>query len=216
MEPDTSMIEPKDGAQAPSIMAPDASQSTGVEPQAPETAPGALPENILKIPAMQGLMAGNPAAVSAAIKEFQKRGEAKLLIDNKDLLTRAGMGFYRSISGDLGVIFNQLHIHPDAIQAADKAGQLLSIAPPFDKVNHELSKAGAAHPVLNAQVPSGPASAPVPAPIQSATMPLPPPPASAQRKLMGARLANVSPGAPTSGPVAGQGALLRSILKPVV
>ena len=52
--------------------------------------------------------------------------------------------FYRSLSGQRGVMFNAMRIHPQDIQAADKAGKLLSsVAPDFDLVNHEVGKSRA-------------------------------------------------------------------------
>jgi hypothetical protein len=168
------------------------------------------------------VFAGAPAAVSAPIKEFANRPEAKLIIDNKDLLAKAGMGLYRSISGDLGVIFNALRLHPEALVAADKAGQLAKVAPPFDAVNAAIAQSGANHPALHVQsVPQGPPAPPMPTPPQNAAMPTPGPapsqsPASVQNKVSTARVGALTQDSPTSGPAPGRGRLLNSILKPVV
>jgi hypothetical protein len=182
---------------------------------------------------MQALIAGSPPAVSANLKEFGSNPAAKLIQANAGLLKQAGMGFYRSLSGDLGVIFNQFHVHPEDIQAADKAGKLSLIAPPFDTVNHAISKSGLRNPVLRPQggAPTALAPASLKAPPQiSAGLPGPlppgatpaappmvrPPPASVQTKLMAARAKNLSPGSPSSGPVPGAGRLLNQILTPTV
>lgn len=216
---DASIVEPNENAPA---------APPEVEPNQPQedTAPSpvALPPALLKMPAMQALVAGSPAAVSDNIKDFSKRGEAKLFVEHKDALAKAGFGFYRSLSGDIGVVFNMLHLHPQDLIAADKAGQLKTLAPDFDVVDHAVSKSGHNNPVLSRQsVPNGPAApravmppqmnsggAMPPAPAASA------PPASAQRKALQARISSLNPGAPTSGPAPGQGRLLASIMKPVV
>lgn len=212
------LVEPRDSA-APAVapapeMTPD--QTDPNTPQSAPEAPPSLPESLLRIPAIQGLMAGTPPAVSAPIKEFSKRGDAKLLIENKDLLLKAGFGLYRSLNGETGVLFNSLHIHGDALKQADAAGQLRAIAPSFDEVNHKLGKAGVQHPVFNAQVPAGPAAPPIMTPPQGNAMPEPVASAPAPRKAVQAKMNNLAPTAPSAGAVPGQGALLRNILKPVV
>jgi hypothetical protein len=167
-------------------------------------------------------MAGNPAALSANIKDFNKKPEAKILAENKQGLTEHGFDFYKSQSGDLGVIFNTLHIHPQDLQAADAAGKLREIAPPFDVVNHAVTKAGLHNPVLTAQTPpKGQAMAAPPVPPQAAQAPMPAQPAVAPagsailKNLMNQRVKNMQPGSPLSGPEPGAGRLLNQILKPV-
>jgi hypothetical protein len=206
------IVEPKDPTAAPA-----APEVTPTEP-APAASAKGLSDELLQIPAMQALFAGAPPALSAPIEEFQSRPEAKLLIDHKAELEKAGMGLYRSLDGKVGVIFNQLKIHGADIQAADKAGNLEQVAPPFDAVNDSIGKSGADNPVLNAQTPGGPALASPPA---SATNPPAQPPvaapaAGAQKAIAAARAKNATPGAPTSGPAPGAGRLLASILKPVL
>lgn len=173
-----------------------------------------IPPAILQIPAMQAILAGKPAAVSAPLAEFEKRPEAKALLDNKDALLKAGFGLYRSLSGEVGVVFNSFHIHPQELKAADQAGKLQQIAPPFDAVNDAVGKAGLNdHPVLQAnEVPIGPKGPPMPTPPQLNSPMGSPVPASVQRKAMTARLNNLTPGGPTSGPQPGGGRLLNSIL----
>jgi hypothetical protein len=165
---------------------------------------------------MQAVLAGKPAAVSASFEEFQKRPEAKAILANKDALLSAGFGLYKSLSGDTGVVFNTLHLHPEELVAADKAGKLQQIAPPFDQVNDMVAKAGPdTHPVLTAgDVPTGPKGPPMPTPPQMASGNMPHAPANppAQRQ----RVKNLTLGSPTSGPQPGAGRLLNSILKPVV
>lgn len=172
-----------------------------------------LPDELLQLPAVQGLFSGAPPAFSTPIATFEKRPEAKLIADNKDALQRAGVGLYRSLAGDLGVLFNQLYIAGNDIAQADKEGRLLEVAPPFDQVSQSISQSGENNPVLNAAgVPNGAKTAGVPTPGPTPE----PAPASTQNKLLTARLKNIPQGAPTSGPAPGAGRILNNILKPVV
>lgn len=184
----------------------------------PQEQAGSLPPELLKLHPIQALIAGTPAAVSMPVEAFKKTPEAEEIVKNAAQMKAAGFGFYRSLNHDTGVIFNMLHVHPQDIQAADKAGKLEQIAPPWNRVSHAISKAGTAHPALAGRgVPAAPATATPPAPPQAGGGQLPKPePASAQTKTQTARLLALQPGAPTSGPAPGGGRLLNSILKPVV
>lgn len=189
----------------------------GVTPEeSPKQAQTGLSDELLQIPALQALFAGQPPALSTPMAEFEKRPEAKLIADNKDALMKAGVGLYRSIAGDLGVLFNQLHINGADIQQADKEGRLLEVAPPFDQINDTISKSGDQNPVLNASVPGGPKTASTPAPAAPAA-PMAGSgagqPASVQNKTATARLSNMTPGGPTSGAAPGAGRILNNILK---
>lgn len=190
------------------------------EPESNPASPAAaLPDELLQIPAIQALFAGSPPAVSAPLEDFSKRPEAKLLLSNKDALLRAGMGLYRSLGGDLGVVFNQLYLNGAELQAADKEGRLLQLAPSFDQVNQSIASSGQNNPVLIARGPSGGAAgSPIPNPSQSAS-PIRSPaplPASAQKSLTSARIKNQMLGQPSEGAKPGAGRLLNSILKPVL
>lgn len=223
MDATTPMVEPKASA-AP--VSPDAETDQSAEtPEAPAAEGAQLDDEVLKIPAVQAVFAGSPPAVSATLAEFNKRPEAKLIIANKDALTAAGMGLYKSLSGELGVIFNQFHIHPEDLLQADKKGVLTKVAPPFDTVNDHVSKSGAAHPILTMQgIPGGPKSPSMPTPPQAAdgiAQPSVAPgapiaPASVQNKVATARTNSLTNDKPTQGPRPGAGRLLNQILKPVV
>lgn len=190
-------------------------------PIAPETKPadsGAdLPEALMQIPAVQGLLAGAPPAFSVAITDFQKLPEAKTLVDNKEWLLKAGIATYRSLGGDTGVLFNQLYISSQEIQDADKSGQLQDIAPPFEAVNQQISRSGADHPALkhSGNVPNQfkAVQAPTPPQMASSASPLAP---GAQKALTKARAANMQPGSPTEGAVPAGGRLLNAVLRPVI
>jgi hypothetical protein len=209
---DPSLIAPKAPVAPAPAPQPDPTEATA----APESQN--LPDELVQIPAMQAVLAGNPAAVSAPLAEFSKRPEAKIIIDNKDALVAAGFGLYRSLSGDVGVVFNTLHLHPDELKAADKAGKLQQLAPPFDQVNASVAGAGPdTHPVLNAaEVPAGPKGPPMPNPPQMNSGAMNHTPAAVQRTVATARTNNLNPGSPTSGPQPGSGRILNSILKGVV
>lgn len=206
------LIEPKDETQ---VSPEQAVSPDGETPPSSETPQ--IPDALLKIPAIQGILAGQPPAVSAPIEQFKKTAAGKLIAENGQALQQAGMGFYVSHSGKIAVMFNALHVHPQEIQAADKAGQLLKIAPPFSVVNHQISKMGPAdHPALNPlPTPGGPKGPPVLQPPVSTNM-VAPPSSGIGKKLLTARLTNLQGGSPSQGPNAGQGALLRQILKPVI
>lgn len=207
-----------DGLIQPSTAVP----TVAIEPTEPqEAAPteGAgveLPDEVLRIPAMGALMAGSPPAVSANIKALDELPEGKIISDNASKLQAAGLGFYRALSGDIGVIFNGLYIAPEQLQEADRAGQLAQVAPDFNVLNQAAATAGPASPVLSAPgVPEGPPIAPAPLPPQSSSGRLPSPPASAQTSLSRARTKNLQEGSPTSGRAA-QGRLLNNLLKPAI
>jgi hypothetical protein len=192
---------------------------------------------LLKIPAFQALFAGSPPAVSYNLEDKSDRAERKLAEDNAQYLAEAGFRTYKTLSGDRGVLYNYLHVHPEDLAAADKAGKLKILAPDFDAVNHAVGKSGAANPLLHAGEPPqsfaasrtasvAPQSATAEAlanrisgsatPIPSAQPNVAPASAGAQKRITSARVSNMKPTAPTGGSSPGQGALLASILKPVV
>lgn len=206
---DESAVTPKSGVTPP----PEQQQ----QPAPADTGGAELPDEVLKIPAIQGLLAGAPAAVSAKVKNAEKTPEGKAIVENRDALMGAGVAFYRSLSGSDVVLFNQLRINGEDIKAADKAGKLLQIAPPFDVVNREIAKAGPeSHPTLNFKgVPAAPAGPQAALPPQSATMPMPAAPNAAKARIQ-AQIKNLQPQAPTAGSKPGSGNILRSILRPVL
>lgn len=228
---DASLIEPAAAPAAPS--APDPTSVTPPEAtaEAPpaESAAAGLPETLIQVPALQALIAGSPAALSFN-QGFGNLPEAKEIAKHKDALLAAGIGFYRSLSGDLGVMFNQFHINGKDLQAADKQGKLLDVAPPFTQVNDEVAKSGDQNPILSAQgVPKAFADAKSTLePPQSASGATPPPTVSAnpagasgpsaatENQLTSARLKALTPGGPTSGMSPGAGRVLNAIYKPVV
>lgn len=206
------LVEPLNAAQTP---APVEVEPTVKPPETAQDGPATstMPDSLLKIPALQGLIAGQPPALSANMATFAKLPEAKLIMDNLSSLTKAGIGRYRSLGGDLGVLFNSFYVTPDEIKAADAEGKLTELAPPFEAVNQQLATAGEAHPALNHPGPPEQfkqAAPPTPPQAASTGGGLPP---SAQKALAQARAKNMSPGMPTEGAKPGAGRLLNNILK---
>lgn len=188
-------VQPLPGAEAP-----------------PDEGSSNLPDELLQMPALQALFSGEPPAISAPLQEFSKRPEAKLIVQNKDPLMEAGIALYRSLDGATGVIFNQFYVSPEDIKAADNAGRLAEIAPPFDAVSTQVGQSGANNPVLRPkQVPQGLATASISPPPQ-----LPGPATAGQRQIVSQRAKNLSTGGPTTGPKPGAGRLLNSLLRPAV
>jgi len=202
------VVEPKDSAApAPEV------QSTSGEP-------AALPEEVVQIPAIQALLAGSPPAVSVPVTQFEKMPESKVITKYKEPLMQAGLAFYRSLSGDLGAIFNRMFVTDQQILEADKAGKLATIAPPISQVTQEIATSGTKNPALNAATPE---SAPSPAaPSITPASVLPPQPQTqpaspkAQAKALTEKVKNLAVGSPTSGPKPGSGRILNNILKPVL
>lgn len=212
------------GAEAVAPMNPSAAPTPEAAPAA-QAAPGeagAAPEvaeDLLRIPAFAGLFAGEPPALSASGQEMAKRPEGKLIQENVDGLKKMGIGLYRSIGGDVGVLFNQFYISGEELKAADEAGKLQEVAPPFDAVNQQVAGMGQdQHPAAKKrQQPQGFKTAPAPAPPQMGSPVTAPAPATPKDiKAQQARMKNMQPGSPTSGPKPGAGRLLNSILKPVI
>lgn len=199
-----------------------------VEPKTPSATPTAapaastedkdgdgIPDAIMQIPALAAVIAGQPAAVSAPIETFAKRPEGQAIVQHKDQLLKSGLNLYRSLSGDVGVLFNQFYIAPEDLQAADKAGKLSEVAPDFDTINGEVAKSGQNHPALTAKGPGGAFATPkVQTPPQSSAMPTASTPA--QVKAAEQRMQNMAPKSPTKTANPGAGKLLNAILKPVV
>jgi hypothetical protein len=218
------LVQPKTAAPA------GADAVTPINP-APEAAPTAqaapgevgqgppVDDAIFKIPAFAGLFAGHPSAFSANGEAMAKTTEGKLIAKNADGLKQMGIGLYRSLGGDLGVLFNQMFITGEELKAADAAGTLTELAPDFDQVNAQISGLGPEeHPASKKQErPTGFRTAPAPTPPQSQSpVRAPAPPTKAEAKLQNRRMTQMQPGAPTSGANPGAGRLLNQILKPVL
>lgn len=168
------------------------------EAPAPEAEPS-IPDAVLEIPEFMGLLEGKPPAVSIAADA--PTPESQTVMQNQQALADAGFGFYKSSDGSKNVIYNSQFVSPEQIAAADKKGKLDTLATPFAELQGAYQSATGGAPA---------AAAPVSAAVTA------PQPASAQRAVTNARLKNVAPSSPTSGPVPGQGRILNGILKPTI
>lgn len=199
--------------------APTVQPAPGVAPAPAEVAPApaaqeeGIPQEVAQIPIMAALLQGQPGAVSINLSQAESHPEIQILAKYQQPLMDAGFATYRALSGDIGVIFNQMFINGEELKAADKAGQLAQIAPPFDAVNTAVAQAGPeGHPALiNKERPAGAKSAPQ---LSPPTFPAGGQPAEAANKLASDRLKNIKPTAPKDGSKAGN--LLREITKPVL
>lgn len=173
---------------------------------------GNLPPSF-KVPALQAVFAGQPPAISVPTKSEDPN--LKLIWDDREQLMKTGIAFYKALSGDLGVIFNALRLHPEAVKQADKEGRLLEIAPPYTEV--EKMVAGApVHPLqmVDQDEELVPPQPPQMTPPQSANGVLvPPAPAGTVKRLQAERIKSTVPGGPTSGMRPGAGRVLNSLMK---
>jgi hypothetical protein len=198
----------------------DAAPVAPIEPQAAAPAEDeqpkgpALPEEVLKIPAMGALLQGSPPATYGPLKS--KMPEIETLSKHAQDLKNAGFAAFESESmpGNF-VLFNGLIIKPEEVAQADKAGQLDSVAVPFETLvkSFDSAKKNADVP-MDGSPPSQAAPGEAIVPVGGSSVP--PLPASAQRRTMSARVANLVPGSPTSGPAPGRGRVINAISKPVV
>jgi hypothetical protein len=124
-------IQPRADAAAPAAPV----QSPTPEAQVPAGGgQSALPDEVIQQPVMQALMSGSPPAVSANIEAAQQTEFGQMVSQFGQQMQGAGLGFYRSQGGDLGVVFNQLFLPPEEIVKADEEGRLMEIAPPLEQV----------------------------------------------------------------------------------
>jgi hypothetical protein len=189
----TTTETPETPAPAPSK---DASKDTGKEG-------GEIPDAVLEeVPALQLLLNGSPPATFAP-KEAQFP-ELKVLEKHLKDLGKAGFGVYGTKDGSNVVLFNGLYITPEQVKKADEAGQLDSVAVPYEELRGALGAESA-----QGEPDTAGATVTPPAPSGGA-------PAATPKSVTTARTKNISIGAPTSGPAPGQGRILNSILKPVV
>lgn len=165
------------------------------------------------------MLAGEPAAVSATIKQLESSPEGKAIAASAETLMKAGIGFYGGLDGKTGVIFNGFYTTGEDLKKADAEGKLLDVAPPFDAVvTASDAKGNTAHKGLKNHPGQLANSAPSD-PNQSASA------AAQQMNVPGsntspgkqkARVAGQQLGSPSSGPKPGSGRLLNTILSPVV
>lgn len=172
------------------------------EPPAGSESTASIPDEVLELPVMFGLLNGAPPAVWAATG--RKDPEIAVVVKHAKDLENAGLGFYKSEDGKTTVLYNGTFVSQDELRKADKAGNLTEVVPAYDTVKSSAESA------ISGQAPSSLPGAPV---TQAAGTP---PPANAQKSLATKRANNLQVGSPTSGPVPGAGRILNNILKPTV
>lgn len=175
---------------------------------APAEDAGGIPDEVLEIPEFAGLLRGTPPAVWA--ENGVKTPEGDIIVKNQKALEEAGFGFYNSPDKKTNVVFNSQYTSLPEIEKMDKAGKLRQFATPLDELR------GSFAPADEAAAAPADGSAPADAGMTPAPVAPVPPAASLDKKLATARIDNLGAGAPTSGPVPGQGRILNSILKPTV
>lgn len=169
----------------------------------PESDSASLPEDVLAIPAMHGLLHGAPPAIYSP-NTRREDPDLKVIAKNADPLVNAGFGFYKSKDNKYSVLYNAAYISEEQLKKADEDGNLTQVAAPFDQVKNSYDSAiGGAAPSSAPGASVAAASGP---PISS----------GAQKKITTARLKNLAIGSPTSGPVPGSGRVLNNILKSTV
>lgn len=180
-------------------------------PPASETeSTGSLPSEITKFSPLMAVLAGQPPAFSTPVANKDER--LLKIWANRDRLSEAGIAFYRSLTGDTGVIFNSLRIHPETLKQADRAGKLLEVAPPYDLIEKAL--AGKPLDLEGFQAPEGLPQLPAPETPQAAQSPVAPLSAGAQKAIATKRMAALVPKEPTKGLKPGAGRVLNAILTP--
>jgi hypothetical protein len=180
------------------IVASPQSPPAGSEATTPE-----IPEEVLEIPTMFGLLNGAPPAVW--VETGRKDPEIAVIVRNAKPLEEAGLGFYKSQDGKVTAMYNSAFVSQDTLRKADENGTLTTDIPKYDEVKTNADAA------ISGAAPGGLPGAPV------ATQAAGNPPSSATQKSLAVKRANnLQIGSPTSGAVPGGGRLYNSILKNVV
>jgi hypothetical protein len=186
-------VQPAQAATAPAAPA--------AEPTTPGSGTeGEIPQDVLRIPAMYGLLQGKPAAIYAP--KNQPDPDLSTVIKHGKELIGAGLHFYEAKSKPVNVLYNTLFLSAEDLAKADDAGELDKVAEPFADVRASFDS-------LRTKKPAEPTAAPAPAPVSMGGTP---PPASVQNKLATARIGALTPEDSTTG----RGRILSAIQKPVV
>lgn len=191
-------IQPAAGAPAPATPPP--------EEGADKEGAHGIPEELLRQPFMAALLKGKPAAVY--VDNEAPPPEAEVVVKNADALAEAGFRIYPSTSKPVTIFYNAAVLPPEEVKKADEGNQLDQIAVPFQELQEAFAglKAGDGGKTAEEAPPTDQA-----APVAAGGTPPP-----ANPKLQRARVKNLQPGAPTSGPSPGQGRLLNNIQKTVI
>jgi len=181
-----------------------ADQSSTVPANAEEDKGPQIPTEVLELPIMRGLLEGAPAAVWAPIGT--KGPEIATVLKHGPELIKAGFGFYRDEKSKLDLFFNRRFITPELIEAAAKKGKLKEVASPLAEVSAAIN--GAVGEPAGVVEPGGAGAV---GPVGASG-----PSILAETPVNTARLNNLQPGSPTSGPQPGAGRVLNNIIKPTI
>lgn len=180
----------------------DVQAATAAAPSAEAPEAGEIPQDVLRIPAIYGLLQGKPAAIYSP--KNRPDPDISTVMKHGNELINAGFRFYEAKSKPVNVLYNTLFLTEEDLTRADAEGQLDKVAEPFADVRASFdslrTKKGEAAPVDAAAAPA------------SVAMGGTPPPASVQNKLATARIGALTPEASTTG----RGRILTAIQKPVV
>ena len=121
-----------------------------------------LPKEVLRIPLIQDLLRGKPAAVGFDSAAAQQNEEMlNTVIKNADALSDYGILPYVSQDKQSGAIYNATLVPPEDIAAADAEGKLFEVAPLLGGGGAEGGGTGAASVATGggaARVPPAPAA----------------------------------------------------------
>lgn len=182
-----------------SIIDPTSTVPANSEEAAPAEDTSGIPEAVLEIPLMKGMLEGAPSAVFAPVGS--KSPEIATVLKHGEALNKAGFGFFRDEKNKLDVFFNTRYTSPDLVRAAAKKNKIPEIASPLLETIAQFNGAvgiPATAGGVTASAGGMPSSVPVDSPLNTA------------------RLNNLEPGAPTSGPQPGAGRVLNNLLKPTI
>lgn len=170
-----------------------------------------IPEDVLAIPAVYGLLNGAPPAVY--VERTRKDPEIQTVVKHQKELVDSGFGFYQTKNGKYTVFYNGAYVSPDELKKEDAAGTLTETVAYYGDVKQTFDSAlgGTAPESGGAPLPGEPAAA-----TPAATAGGSPPSSRVQNTLATARVNNLNPGSPTSGPVPGRGRILNNVLKSAI
>lgn len=173
-------------------------QTSTTPPNSEEADTTGIPDEVLALPIIRGLLGGSPPAIYTKIGT--KTPEIATVLKNGEALNKIGIGFFRDPKAGLDMAYNTRFIQPELVEAAAKKGKLKDLGEPYAEVSARFNEAvGAPSATTPTAAPSGnPSSVPVDSPIDTA------------------RKNNLVPGSPTSGNFPGAGRVLNEITKNTV
>ena len=196
-------------------MAMPTTQDIVAEPQATPAASEPtteIPEEVLQIPAVYGLLNGAPPAVY--VERTRKDPEIQTVVKHQKELVDSGFGFYQTKNGKYTVFYNGAYVSPDELKKEDEAGTLTETVAYYDDVKQSFDSAVNGTPSQGGEaLPGEPAAAAAPSAVPVGGSP---PSSRVQNTLATARVNNLNPGSPTSGPVPGRGRILNNVLKSAI